>query len=283
MGSVVVYFSDLFPKRFPACFDALKGLLNEHGILCRLISGTRDIWIRDYAPIQIAPDRFVQFQYAPDYLRGEFASTITPPEVFAQLRWLENVTNSDIILDGGNVVRAPGTAILTDKIYRENPGWERPHLREALRGLLQVERLIIVPKEPYDRIGHADAMVRFVSENEVVISDYSKIEPVFEKRFHQELTKGGLRIASSLPYVPTGERLNGIDSAVGNYVNFLDAGGLIVVPRYGLPVEQTVTERMRRLYPTKTIASVDCKDLAAEGGVLNCVTWTNEVEIPPDE
>ena len=46
--------------------------LEHHGIPLRTIPGTQDIWCRDYMPIQVAEDRFVQFRYAPDYLGGQY-------------------------------------------------------------------------------------------------------------------------------------------------------------------------------------------------------------------
>ena len=50
-----------------------------NGVPIEVIPGTADIWCRDYMPIQLDQDRFCQFVYAPDYLRG-YEHLITPPE-----------------------------------------------------------------------------------------------------------------------------------------------------------------------------------------------------------
>ncbi len=70
---------------------------------------------------------------------------------------------------------------MTDKVVRENPGIGRSELLGMLRGLLRVEDLIVIPSEPYDVLGHADGVVRFLDEGNVVINDYSKLNPSYEK------------------------------------------------------------------------------------------------------
>jgi agmatine deiminase len=49
------------------------------------------------------------------------------------------------VLDGGNVVRWRDKVIVTDKVYRENPGMSRKTLRDALANALVLSELIVVP------------------------------------------------------------------------------------------------------------------------------------------
>ena len=144
---------------------AVDGVLGTHGIPVRFLDGTRDIWARDYCPIQVAPDRFVKFRYFPDYLRGEHEDLVTDDDTICQqLDGLGHCQRSDIILDGGNVVATRSTAIVTDKVYRENAGRQRGQLRRELREALELTDCVLIPKEPYDPIGHADGVVRFLDE-----------------------------------------------------------------------------------------------------------------------
>jgi agmatine deiminase len=64
----VVFVADTLEPRFPEVDRGLKAILAQHGIPLMTISGTRDIWGRDYMPVQVAEDRFVQFRFEPDYL-----------------------------------------------------------------------------------------------------------------------------------------------------------------------------------------------------------------------
>jgi agmatine deiminase len=268
-----VLIADTLPERHPEIVRRLEEILRTHGIPLEVVPNTADIWIRDAAPVQVGPDAFVQFTYRPDYLRDGYENRITGPEVFAQLPWVRGLEGSGLVIDGGNVVGVPGTAILTDKVYRENPTWDRDELRKELRRLLGVERLIIVPKEPYDAIGHSDGMVRFIDASTVVANDYSTVDPEFGERFHGGLRANGLTVVL-IPYRPENNPNNGIDSAVGNYANFLRVQHLVFMPAYGLAEDTIAVETLQHLCPEATVVSIDCVGLAREGGVLQCVTWT---------
>lgn len=268
-----VLIADRLVERHPELVRELEVLLREHGIPLQRISGAKDIWIRDYAPVQIGSGEFVQFRYEPDYLRGTHSHLITGPEAFTGLPFLKNIHRSRLILDGGNIVGAGGTAILTDKAFRENPDRSRDEMRNELRRTLGVGDLIVIPKEPYDVIGHADGMVRFLSPHCVIVNDYRSIDPAFGQRLESVLTRHLLHI-ERLPYCPEQNPRNGIASAVGNYVNFLRVAGLVVVPGYGLPEDQQVMEMLANLLPRERVVSLPCRDLAREGGILNCVTAT---------
>jgi agmatine deiminase len=61
---------------------------------------------------------------------------------------------------------------------------------------------------------------------------------------------------------------------VGNFVNYLRVGELIVLPAYGLPEDAIALARLRSLCPDATVIPLDCKELAREGGVLQCTSWT---------
>ena len=109
------------------------------------------------------------------------------------------------MLDGGNVVRWGSRCLVTDKVFRENPGVDRDDLLGRLREALRVEDLIVIPKEPYDVVGHADGVVRFLDDRLVVINDYSKVAPWYGKRLGSILRRAGLEWVV-LPYQPEERR-----------------------------------------------------------------------------
>ena len=67
----VVFVADTLEREFPAVYFGLKDILGGHDIPLRTIPRTRSIWCRDYLPIQVSEDRFIQFRYTPDYLAGK--------------------------------------------------------------------------------------------------------------------------------------------------------------------------------------------------------------------
>jgi len=270
-----VIISDRLPGKFPVLTRGLEAILGEAGIPLHILPSTRDYWIRDYAPIQTLSDRFVQFRYEPDYLLDGYRSLITPPEVSAACPLFSEIQNSPIVLDGGNVVGTEQLAIVTDKIRRENRLRHWGRLQSTLAVLLHVEEIVKIPVEPGDEIGHADGMVRFLDDRNVVVNDYWHWDGGCASTVEEQLTNAGLTI-HRLPYAPeTHRRKRGeISSAVGNYVNFLRVGPVVVVPAYGLPEDQEALRLLQELLPDCQIHSLPCRELAQEGGVLNCVTTT---------
>ena len=268
-----IYFSSLLPGRYPKLWEQLSEILRNHRIPTRLIDGTRDVWARDYCPIQLGPQQFIKFRYCPDYLKDEFEHLVTPGTVCRQFQDLGACRRSTIILDGGNVVAAKNRVILTAKIYRENPRYERFQLWLKLTECFQVDHCLVVPKEAGDAIGHSDGVVRFLDEDTVVVNDYSKVDPAYGKRLRGILAKEGLRI-EKIPHFREDWAKDGIPSAVGNYVNFLRVGNLIIVPAYKARQDHWACKTLERLCPKATVVPLLCKDLARAGGVLNCVAWT---------
>jgi agmatine deiminase len=265
-----VFLPTLLLARYPSVSASLQDVLSSHAVEVRVLSDVRDIWARDYSPIQVASGRLVQFRYEPDYL-AENPELRTGREVAEQFHEFGEVEHSDINLDGGNVVASEHTAILTDKIYRENPTWERAGLRAEIRRLLQVDQLIVIPKEPYDLIGHADAMVRFIDEKSVLVNNYSRLDRPFGERLLKALQRQGLK-TELLPYFHEKHSRSEIPSAVGCFTNFLRTERLLILPAFGSKFDEVALGKLESGFPVLPIVPLDCTNLAREGGILNCVT-----------
>jgi agmatine deiminase len=268
----LVFVSDLLEPRYPPVVDRLRDILGDHGIPLGFIGGTNDIWCRDFMPVQVVPKEFVHFRYSPDYLVGH-EHLITNFDDIDPIPEIANFERSEVVLDGGNVVRWGNRAIATDKVFRENPRVGRKTLLDLLRDQLRVDEIIVIPQEPGDVIGHSDGMVRFLDAETVFVNDYSKVAPSFGRRLQSALRRARLNLIT-LPYCPVAEESDDIPSAVGCYANFLMVRGLIILPAFGIPEDETARQVLIERAPQSTIESIDCLDLAQEGGVLNCVTWS---------
>ena len=137
------------------------------------------IWTRDYMPIPICKNKFVRFNYSPDYLKD---SPEYKPDTSTILSTLGlQVTNSDIIIDGGNVISCGNKVIMTDKIFRENPHYDHNGLIDTLGQLLEAE-IVLIPEDYYDEYGHADGMVRYMGEGRVLLNNYCDFDKALRKR-----------------------------------------------------------------------------------------------------
>jgi agmatine deiminase len=265
-----VFLAAILKDRHPTVFASLRRVLLSHGIEVRFLEGVRKIWARDFCPVQVLPGTLVKFLYAPDYLRDR-PDLRTGDEILSSFRGVAWCNRAAIKLDGGNVVASRTKAILTEKIYRENAGWIDSGLRNRLQNLLHVDQLIVIPKEPFDRLGHADGMVRFIDEQSVLVNDYSEVHPRFGERLYKVLREHHLAI-ETLPYSYETRTRTFIPSAVGCYTNFLRTEKVLIAPAYGTQDDQVALRKLETVFPGLPIVPLDCTDLAREGGVLNCIS-----------
>ena len=178
---------------------------------------------------------------------------------------------SDIVLDGGNLVRCGSKAVLTSKIFRENPRCTETELLHTLEELLHIDNIIIIPPEPGDWLGHADGMVRFLDENTVLINDYSRQKNKEHCiNLRMSLRNAGLELIE-IPYNPYGNQSE-ID-AKGVYINFLRMKDLVLVPVFGLDEDEKAVSKVRDLFKGSTVDTVRSDEIAKDGGVLNCISW----------
>lgn len=277
-----IWHSNRLPKLFPNLYQALKTILEKHGIGYREIPGTRDIWCRDYMPVCAADGGMIQFVYRPSYLRKvkEDRHRFTPPSCWDGLTFASRVRESVLFLDGGTVETCGRTGIVTERLFKDNFPFDHEDLTIRFRQLLALDRLIVIPEEPGDVTGHVDGVVRFVDERRVVMNDYALEKELagYGRKVETILREEGLENLK-LPYAPTGEiGADGMPSALGCYINFLRIGDLVILPQFGLKQDAEALAACRRIFGGDIeVETVECSKLASEGGVLNCVSWTDTV------
>lgn len=265
-----VFLAGMLKVRHADLFTRLNQILTDHGIEVRLLGNALDIWARDYCPVQVGPENLVKFRYDPDYLRDE-PRLRTGDGIVKSFLDLGRCRRSPIILDGGNIVASRTKAIVTEKVYKENPGVSRAELRDKLQELLRVDQLIVVPKEPFDPIGHSDAVVRFIDEQSVLVNDYTQADPGYGERLFKLLRRHKLTI-ETIPYHPEQRASAGIPSAVGCFTNFLRTERVLVAPIFETKHDHAALRKLESVFPGLPIVPLNCTDLAREGGILNCVS-----------
>jgi len=272
----VVHFSMLLAVKHPDFMTSLSDCLMNNFIIYHFLPETKDIWCRDYMPVRVEENTFVQFIYDPDYLKNGWEQTKTDPWKVTMNLPID-LRRSDLVIDGGNVIRRGKTVIMTDKIYSENPSYKanKPLLLKKISETLEAEKVVIIPKEPGDIYGHSDGMVRFISDNTVIINDYLETDgysKTFINKLKKVLQSHGLTIAGTLPY-RSFPGPKGTDSAIGCYMNFLELETLIIFPKYNLPEDQPALAKIQEYFPNKKILPLNCTEIALKGGVLNCISW----------
>ncbi len=248
----------------------LEKVLCRAGIGLARLHNTRDIWVRDFMPIQRHDGVLVSYTYNPDYLRCGYSQLITDWKKAMPFHSPELV-DCGLVLDGGNVLLHGRKAIVTDKIFTENPQLSRRQVESRLRDAFELDKLVTIPVEPGDLFGHADGMAAWVGADRVLMNSYRKIDRQFHRELKSILSNAGLDVVE-LPYVPD-LRPQEIPSASGTYTNVLILPGIVLLPTYGIREDEEAARRVGVEFPDHNIATVRHSSIAREGGSLHCVSW----------
>jgi agmatine/peptidylarginine deiminase len=285
-----VFFSSLLTEKpeFKSFWKRLNTALREKGIIPGLLTGTKDIWCRDYMPVQINENTLLQYVYDPDYLKSRKYSDkksnvdlVIKENEIGKLGF--KIRQTSLILDGGNIIASKDTVILTNKIFTENLGLPVSMLKsvtpEQKQRIIQkvkedfgVKEVIIIPRLPGDVYGHADGMVRFYSENEVLLNDdknygYFSNNLIYKLRqVRKAIESNGLKIKALIGHK---------DYENDFYINYLQFGKLIFLPAFGNKKrDHSVFRKFCELFSRDNVVQIPSSAVSRHEGVLNCISWT---------
>jgi agmatine/peptidylarginine deiminase len=259
-----IYFSSLLKqKRYLPFYNRLVKLFKNNNLSCKFVEGTKDIWMRDFMPVKSMDGKYIQFDYHPIYLK-KYPKYITDGSLIAKQLGIE-IIKTDIKLDGGNFVCYNGKAIITSRIFKENPQYKEENLIDKVKDLLKLNKIIIIEEE-YDTYGHSDGMVRFVDDNTVLINEYPKKHIKYKKKLTDVLEKEGLKYIE----IPSTDNMT---KAIGLYINYLQFENIIVLPAFNIDNDKKTLKMFKEIFKEYKILQLDCTEIAKAGGVLNCISW----------
>ena len=266
-----VYFSSWLPKSCPKLWEAIHSVFLKRNVKYAFLSDTEDIWCRDYMPIQITTDKMVSYKYWPDYLVNRHKQKyITDSYLMAQNLEKEypgiEFKHLGLILDGGNVVKCGDTIVMTEKVFEENPNRPKYYVRKTLEDAFGCNILFL----PWDRkeiYGHSDGIIHYLGENKILLTNYDDYSFAEYKSFKARLESKFEVITLKYPV----ERKNMNNWA---YINYLQVGGLILVPQLGIEEDEMALEQIQKAIPdTYSVIGVPAIEAVKMGGALNCISW----------
>ena len=132
-------------------------------------------------------------------------------------------------------------------------------------GNVVFSEVLIIPSLKSDMTGHADGMARFLDDR-TVLCNRPLSSCGFEQKVKRSVRDYGLD-AVNFPFVPTG----GI-SAVGCYLNYLETEQAVFLPVFGIEQDAEAAASARQIFH-KEIVTVNIREIAQQGGCLNCISW----------
>lgn len=262
-----LYLADLLEKDYPAVYGQIALACDEFGQELKPIPHTRDIWVRDFMPVVLPDGRMLEYVYDPDYLKDpkEAVTRSNPAEICKELGL--TTVKSDLVIDGGNVIRQGNTLIMADKVVTENRHhYNKTQLKAALKEQFGVDKLLLIPKDKKDTYGHADSMLRFVDDNTVLVNYYYKgywelIDP---------LEKAGLQV-KFLQFT----NINYKQGHLWPYLNFLQTDKLMLYTQLDARYDGEALQQFEELFPAYKgrMRGIHMPEIIKEDGALHCISW----------
>jgi agmatine deiminase len=273
----LIYFSDLLrtESRFKSTCNEITRVIDSCGLSYKFLPNTKDIWARDYMPIQASENKFIEYRYDPDYLQSKKDRMLkTSPDLVCDALNLKTI-KTDIILDGGNVIKSSDSIILTDKVLIENKdNYEEDELIGELTYLFEIDQVVLIPwDKKNDYLGHADGMVRFIDDSKVLLQGYFNFYPEkFNDKLYRALEE------NKIDWVKIDFNVESEDPRNWAYINFLQTKEIMIVPKFGIPEDNQALNTIKQVFPgysdRNRIFQVDVTNLVKDGGALNCISWT---------
>ena len=266
-----VYLSGRLEIDYPTSHANIKYTLNDLQIVPHYLTDTKDVWARDYMPIQKMKDKFIEYRYDPDYLQGNrkgYRDLKTYPDIVCTRNNLSATIKSGLILDGGNVVKSKNSIILTDKVAIENR-FTKTETINHLKRIFEVDNVILIPWFKKEKFGHSDGVVRFINENTVLLHEIDKNNsPLIRKIQESRIDIRWLEFDV--------DKKNKLNWA---YLNFLQMENTMLIPKLGIDEDEQAFRQINNLYKDyiepQRIVQVNVRDLVEfGGGALNCISWT---------
>jgi agmatine/peptidylarginine deiminase len=271
-----VYFSDLLALGYPRLWGRICDAMSAYGYTAGKLTHTKDFWCRDFMPIQVGSNQYVQYIYDPDYLANTRSYKTKQDEAVSNLKdFIPMVTKSNLVIDGGNIVacrnnRGESWAIMTDKVFVENPDLSREEITSELETGLGA-KVVWLPWDKEDTCGHTDGIVNFIdgsSEKPSIMAYFAlypkKIATEMRKRLKEVFDVHELKFSKD-------EENNWA------YVNLLRTKDFILVPGLGTDSDSEALRQIELLYPNYEgrIHQVNIAPIVEKyGGAFNCLTWT---------
>ena len=290
-----VCFSALLRGACPNLFKSISAELQKRRIPYNFLWETKDIWCRDFMPIQMETDRLISYKYTPDYLQDKKhirlqtdpekvlqsksnelfrilpASKLKEDVVFDGLRPIKTmrpVVDSikvDLVIDGGNIVKCGDCIVMTEKVFVENKEKSRDEVERILHDAFRCD-ILFLPWDRNEYFGHSDGIIHYAGNGKILLTNYDDISIYFYRRFRKTLE-------TRFDVIPLKYNVKRKHARSWAYINFLQIGKLILVPQLGVDEDEQALEQIGNAMPDCEIVGVPALEAVRKGGGLNCISW----------
>jgi hypothetical protein len=181
-----------------------------------------------------------------------------------------------LIADGGHLMLGKEELYVSAAVFDMNRHLPYAVILETLGEAFGVNRVQVLPPQPQDFTQHLDGMLRVPTAMGQALL-YNYMDEAAPQAWHSPWAQlhqaSGYAHTLAWPYLA---KEPGI-SARGCYLNYLQLGRRLWLPRYDLATDWESQTQLQDMLPPGyevELLDADCTALAREGGVLHCATWT---------
>lgn len=194
-----------------------------------------------------------------------------------------------VVLEGGSIeVNGQGLMLTTEEcllseVQARNPGLDRSEIEAIFAKYLGIERTLWLKHGIVgdDTHGHIDDLARFTDERTIVIVEEkdkgdSNHEPLKENIALLKQIAKDMRVVTLPMPEPVwfdGQRLP------ASYANFYVANGIVLAPVFNDAKDREALNTLAKLFPSRRIVPIYCRDLVLGLGTLHCMTQQEPLTI----
>jgi len=296
LATVICDYADVVIAVPEAQLDEVRSRLEAMGAPLEYIHlypcASNDTWARDHGPLTVeTPDGFkiLDFQFNgwgskfPHDLDDQISRQLFAQDAFPYA----TIESQTWVLEGGSIeTDGEGTLLTTSSCLlnkNRNPDLSKADIEARLMAAFGVQKINWLDHGYLagdDTDGHIDTLARLCPNNTIV---YTACDDEQDEHY-DELKKMEAQLqsftnAKGEPYrllpLPWAGEVLGDESderLPSTYANFLVINEAVLVPIYGLPMDEDALEVVAQAFPGYEIFGIPCLSLIEQGGSLHCIT-----------
>ncbi len=240
---------------------------------------TNSLWVRDYGPTTVycgpgLRPAFIDWKYAFENQPGDDNA---PQCVASALEWpvFSSVGNGNLlVLDGGDLFSDGfGSIFSSEQVINDNGG--DVSALNPVKEYTGADRYVILESLGTERDRHLDMYMKLLDEETILVGQYPDYAPGSDILEANVNVLENLRSCYGRPYRIIRIPLPAADEDrrdLRSYTNSLIVNNHVLVPVYGIDLDQAALDVYRAAMPGYEIVTYDCSNVVKQKGALHCVT-----------
>jgi agmatine deiminase len=259
---------------------------------------TNDVWVRDNGPIfvkNITEGIGLADSKKPIILdwgfngwgkKFKYDQSNKIPKSIGTAKSIPTIDLNQVVLEGGAIeLDGDGTLMATKSCTTSksrNPTLSQKEIESYYSQYLGVKNFIwLNGKEGTDITDmHIDGLMKFVNSTTIVTTVRKDLQHYLVANADiDKLLNATNRLGKPYKYVYLPLTKKNVKTTYGvnvgykgTYINYYVANGKVLMPSYNDDNDSVAQQILQKLYPSRVVTQIDCRNLFKNGGMVHCVT-----------